>query len=159
MENLRQLLAHCLVWQSWCRSSGDAAAAAESVYLCGPPGPEESAYGSEELRVLRPMAVVLWMPGFRAERIGAVQYRATGNLGLRLEADVPAELADSERDSEIDFLNHLGNLIAEMTGIDQGLGYLVPLAIGVQSVKRSSRKSAGSEGDYFEAVLSVEWGV
>ncbi len=159
MENLRQVVAHCPSWQSWCRAARDAAAAGQSIYLCAPPAPDDNkAFGKDELRLLRPMAVVLWRPGFRSERKALALYRNTGSLGLQIEADVPEQVADDERDSEIDFLNKLGAVIADMAiGVDQGLGYLVPMSIAVESVKRASLKSQASEGDYFEAILSVEW--
>lgn len=168
LQLLRELVAASPSWRVWV-GAADAASALERVHLVGPPPPELGGeYDVEELRDLRPMAVVdLWTPPdqfggepWLAERNATFAYLHGGKLTLDFVADVPAELAADFAQAKLWYLNKIGAVLAEMRDLAGTGDYLSlrRLSLYAGPVRTDTEKVA-TQGDFWRSQFLWEWGI
>ena len=111
-QNLKVSLADCTAFRTWCGASDQAAALAR-IHLEGLPDPPEGqqTYTAEQLRALRPYAIVNTKPagGFSLAlaAFGAHgDYDAAGKLEVQIFQNCPATLDnDPSSDANLQFAN------------------------------------------------------
>lgn len=182
LENMRVLLAHCAAFQAWVNDPGDAAKAKGHVYPVDlpPPTDEDGQYTIDELRLLRPLAVVDTFVAqrgwgeqpWRTDRIADGAYADSGKLMLDFVADVADEHAGNPADCKIAFLNDVGAILAELKQRAGTTDYLTAadIAAGVggfsihrielyQGPRRADETEVQTQGDHWRMQFLVHWGV
>lgn len=162
-ENLKATLAGCARFQTWAKSAGNAALAAQRIYiddLPDAPGDQDS-YTSEQICGLRPFAIIRTEPraGYSQGRIGTEAYVEAGKLHIILEENVEESMADDVALLERTFKNTLGVILREMLELAYQPGYLAIDLITFHGPGRCSENEATGEGDHHFAMFEVSWGV
>ena len=162
MEYLRQSVAASATFQAWAGAI-NAAAAVSHVHIVALPMPSdlEVGYTLEEMQSYRPYVLIGTenRRGFRMDSDSYDGYRPSGALTLWLEADVSESYASWLADPEVDFLNKLGVMLAEMWLLRNTAGYLQVRNIALsEGPYRSEEDVRPMYGDTMAAELRVEWG-
>ena len=149
LNNLRTLLSNCAAFKTLV-GAADAAAALASIHLVAVENPT------------RPFALIAFAERgcwtARKNAGGAGNYfRDEGSLMLLLEQDV-AEGTSTEPDAGLTFANALGDIAADILELAGTGTYLSVTGVRVvQGPQRSHRDAAPKEGDYYQALLQVDW--
>lgn len=151
LSRLRNMLADCPAWRTWC-GAANAAAALEFISIVD----RENASGT--------FAIVDLPDEFESQMEAAGAQNLLydrGSLMLIVQADVPAEYAGRERQDEInaalDFSNNLGAVLGELGDRAGTADFLNIDRIRLMSpgIQRVDRKFKESLGDYHNAALMV----
>jgi len=134
----------------------DAAAAAAAHVFC-------PAIDAEDLPDARPFALVGGLMSAGGHRIGRGALTTGGELLLALEAPVPAEHAGQTTAgyaaAEAWFMALAGDILADiLAATADGTALDVRAFALPEPVTRTDPKAIASEGDYYRAVLTIQWG-
>jgi len=156
LANLRALIAGSASFQDLV-GADDATEAAGRIYCPGFPATE-----AEPVQAARPLAWIDLADQPSFERVGNSAYAASGTIHWALEADVPAAhqgtTAAQLETAHTWFTALLGDIIDEMLALAEGGGYLaVRRATVISPPMRSGGEVAAGEGDFYQAVVEIEW--
>lgn len=157
-EYLRELLAQSLTWQGWCEAEGPEAVK-DHIYKVAVPG------SGAAVRSKRPFALIDQGADWKLEKVagGSKNYfLGSGDLLLMFEAEVPEDLAGNDKhDLAQDwFMNLVGLICDEMMALAGEGSYLAVTRFALQDgPSRSAKKVHHTEGDYFQVLFAVEWGI
>jgi|GEM_PF-2397895 len=157
-EYFRELQAQSATWQGWC-GAADPAEAKDHIYKVAVPG-----LGSE-IANKRPFSLV--DQGSKWDRLKVAggsrnHFEGSGDILWMVEAEIPQELqADDKHDQAQDwFMNRVGKVVDEMLALAGSGSYLCVNRISLaDGPARSAKKVKQTEGVYFQAVFTVEWGI
>lgn len=153
LTNLQTILANCATFQEWV-GADNAEAAKARIYLVAV---DEGSY-------IRPYALVAqgdeWKRELSAGGAGHV-FQPSGNLFLMFEANVSEAYQSDHRDAELEFTNKIGTIIKEMEALAGQSGYLTVNYINYkeEGPSRSSEDERETQGDFYQVILEVGWGV
>lgn len=154
MENLKTLVAACPAFQTWV-DADDATEAAAHVYLVALSAPVAA----------RPFAMAREKEPADHRRPsiagGSHQHFAeAGTLELLFEDAVAAGDADDHEDAELAFMAHVNAVVADMMALAGSGAYLIVRGITiVNGPARVHPDARQSDGDYYQVLLDVAWGV
>lgn len=163
LENMRSLLAVSATFQTL-RNAANATDAKVGIHLVSLPEPVDGhVYTLEELQAYRPFALIDFPDdgeSFNSSRIAETAYQDSGRLVMMLEAEVPDALAKRPADAKIWFLNQVGAILTEMMAYSGDAGYLTVHTFRIlRGPERSRDDVLSAEGDFFQVLLEIEWGV
>lgn len=165
----------CPSWQAWVGVNAlptiDRMPAARlRTHLFGLPMPSapDKGYTRDELEVLRPACVLTHLPpafltrtgvGYRRRRTALEHFIEGGIVYAHVIADV-SEAIDDDALALLDFTNGLGLLIDDMLEQSEipGSAYLQDVSVVVEP-NRVPFVQVGTQGDFINAMLKVEWGL
>ncbi len=161
---LRVTLADCATFRTWVDATGVAAQqqARDRIYDEGlPPPPLGVVYELEDIQNLRPHAIITTL-SYRSSHDStgsAFGFVDSGILVLRLEQDVPPDIANDMAEIGRRFTNTIGNIWDELEALAGGAGYLAIEAIDMSEPwGRSAEQDADGMGDFVRAELTITWG-
>lgn len=150
LDAAAELVAQSAAFQAWVGASSQADAR-RRIYLVA-----RSSKGIEKYE--RPYALVMlpenhrWVTGMGAFAIGS-------QITILFEADTNPLYrgSDSHQDAAIDFINAIGQIVQEMTEVNQGSG---PLQFDQIAMDGPIQRSNGKDGDedYFNVLFRVTAG-
>jgi hypothetical protein len=155
LSHFRTLLSNSSNFQSWV-GAADATEALNSIYLVAI---------DEPIASKRPFALVRQtQPGsVRHEAIagGSVQqFLDSGALEVLFEAAVASGNAASHVDAEMAFTNDIGAFFSDMEALAGSGAYLTMTAWNIAAgPARAHPDESESEGDYYQMLIRVEWGI
>ncbi|HEX8914416.1 MAG TPA: hypothetical protein VF796_18860 [Humisphaera sp.] len=159
---VRELIAASATWRAWV-GAASAADAAMSVYPVGlPPPPGRASFSREDLRELRPFAVV--NVGGRGEqfafrRAALGQFVPGGTVLVGFEDEVLVEDGRNFADHTYEFLNRVGAVVAEALEAGEGGGFPVIQAARVSSPYRAKPEEVAARGDYLACGVAFDFGL
>jgi len=160
-ETMLAMLAQSATFEAWVGAAGNAAAAAKRIYSRGLPPPANGRrYTLEEWAGLRPFCIVA-LPDrepYTALRGPGLAWGDKGRLELYFEAAIDADNAGNPATAEAVLTDVLGGIVLDLQALTTARTYLDLIEIDLAlRPTRCTEKDAGSEGDHFFAVLSVNW--
>lgn len=123
----------------------------------------KEAYSPDELRAIRPFAMIFSEPrrGYRLQGVGAMTASVeAGTLQIHFEKDIPASLLKTPGDVNRQWDNDLGQIARELMDL-KGLaagGMLLIDTIDVFGPFFSDESQAAGQGDFCYALMTVSWG-
>lgn len=163
-NNLRVSLADCATFRTWVGAEGDDSQqqARDRIHDEGLPEPPLGVtFGLADLQALRPHAVISTL-GLHSEHgsTGSVfGFDDSGILVLRLEQDVPQDIAHDMAEIGRRFTNTIGAIWDELKALSGGGGYLAIESIDMpEPWGRSAEQDAESMGDFVRVELTITWG-
>lgn len=154
LETLRRMVAASATFQSW-TSSANATEAKTHVHLVA----------ITDASAARPFAIVRYAEDADhredASAWGATQlFIDQGSIELGFEADVADGDADSHEDAELAFVNDIGQIMEDVNDIAGTDDYLILRGWEVvRGPARAHPSEEHSEGDYYQILLTVEYGL
>lgn len=153
MLNLRDLVAATSSFQEWV-GAGDPEEAKENLYVTAyePPMNEE-----EHPQFVRPFGLICRTENDKDEKIAVDENTVGGDLELRFEDNIPEAYKDNPKNAELEFLNHVEAVLAEMWQLSKLAGYLVMNSVDcIEGPTQIQYES----GKYNNAIrLQVNWGL
>lgn len=161
-EYLRATLADVTAFRTWVGADTQALALARIHTTDLPPPETRNTYSREELEALRPYAIV-HTSGYRTDftAIGSHhEYIDSGTLILRLQENVPVEIAGNDPEISERWENTLGQIIDGLWGLaGSAAGYSRITAIRMpESYIRAHKTLHATQGDFVVVDLEVDWG-
>ncbi len=162
-NHLRVSLADCATFRAWVGATGDDAQqqARDRIHDEGLPEPPLGVvYSLEEIQALRPHAIISTL-SFRSEHDSSGSgfgFAHSGILVLRLEQDVPTDIANDMAEIGRRFTNLVGAIWDELEALSGGGGYLAIESIDMgEPFGRSAEQDAESIGDFVRVELTITW--
>jgi len=161
---LRTTLGDCATWRTWVGASGASAQAQARARIHDealPPPANGDQYGRDELRALRPYALI------GTNRFGSISTAASsslehddsGELTLRLVWEIPDNIIDDHAAISREFLNGVGQIWDELLALAGQAGYLAISQIDMpEPWQRNEQDAAETEGNEATVDLVVGWG-
>lgn len=168
LDNLRNLVAASATFQAWTQTANATLAKAFTYPIDLPAQEGQTDFTAAQLAEMRPLAIVdlFRLPGrsgleaYSSDRTAEGAFTDSGKLLLSFEADVPEEYSNSPADAEMDFLNKVGGILADMEALGGQDGYLsvhnFEILIGPW---RGDQTKIASQGDFFKMILLVSVGI
>ncbi len=153
MLNLRDLVAATSSFQEWAGAE-DSEEAKGNLHVTAyePPMDEQ-----ENPQFVRPFGLVCRTENDKDENIAVGENTVGGDLELRFEDDIPAEYKDNPENAELEFLNRVEAVLAEMWQLSRQPGYFAMNS--VDCIEGPTQIEYGS-GKYNNAIrLQVNWGL
>ncbi len=139
--------------------------ALKRIHHCGLPRPaDRQSYTVEELEALRPFAILFTNPeaGYTKSADAITEsfdYADSGRILIDLEVDVPAEIAPDDGEVMSRAENVIGQILDDLAGLCGKDGYLAAVTLAlVEGPYRSPLEEGEAQGDYWSALLSLDWG-
>lgn len=155
VENLRTLIASSATFQTLVGVEGypDPTASAKAhIYV---PAIETAAV----VKAARPFALIGQGDIFEMTRTSATNFRPSGSLIFLLEDDVAAGDADDAEAAEKAFCKTVGDIFTDILTLSNDGAYLAVTGIRqLEGPLRADKKIRQNEGDFYQAVYSIEWG-
>lgn len=148
VENLRTLIASSTTFQTLV---GEATAAAAKAHIHVPAIETAAA-----VKAARPFALIGQGERFDLERTSATNFRPSGSLIFLLEDDVAAGTAEAVEKA---FCKTIGDIFTDILTLSNDGAYLAVTGIRqIEGPMRADKKTRQAEGDFYQAVYSIEWG-
>jgi hypothetical protein len=138
---------------TWPTEADDAVTDGSAVWTA------RTVYGTPDntaIRLARPFAAVGLDEALELNQRGYMGYMVTGSLVVMFQAEVPAAYRSSFGNAGLWFLNKIGAIQREMQQGDRTI--LDAQSIDLRDFYRVRQPQQTTEGDYFEAVMSVSVG-
>lgn len=157
-EHLAWMLANCATFRT-ITGAATPTAALEHIYhqALPPPAGGAAKYTAAEQDSYRPFGLI-GTEDYEFESIATGttdDFSDGGTLKLALERTAVAGASDSDNDME--WLNIVGAIVAEMAALAGEAGYLKIVAGKLEGHARAHEKEVPTEGDYQVAVLTLKW--
>ncbi|MCG8407560.1 MAG: hypothetical protein MI923_20375 [Phycisphaerales bacterium] len=161
-ERLRQMVANCPTFQTW-TGAETVEQALSRVYHLDLPEPENGvAYNLQQLKKLRPFAVVATDPdaGYTETLAGRSTWVDGGELFVGFEQDVPNEIETDLPEIFIRFTNTMGSIIDDLKKLIQDN---VDFRLDIRKITfwgpdESKKKERAKKGHYVTGTFVIEWG-
>lgn len=163
-QHLKVMLADSTAFRSWV-GAADQDQALSRIYLEALPLGDRQSYDLEELRALRPHAIVWTEPqnGFALRRVSVDDgygFHESGVIRVWLEQDVGSAMTGLPGSVDLSFKNSVGLILDDLAALAGGAGYLDVTEISVlNGPMRSHPDDYDTIGDLIGIELSVSWGV
>ena len=155
VENLRSLIAASTTFQTLVGVQEDVDPTAEAKAHIYVPSIETAS----AVKAARPFALIGQGDRFDMERTSVTNFRPSGSLIFMLEIDVDEDDADDAEDAEKAFCKTLGDIFTDILTLSNDGNYLAVTAIRqLSGPMRADKKMRQDEGDFYQAVYSIEWG-
>lgn len=173
LANLRSIISQSATWQAWTGNTGNAAAAANSLYLIGvmPPSvldgtPDNQGYAPADWNKLRPFSVINYAArdGYDARQDGegftGMSFVESARILFSFEDTIDPANAENYSDQVIGFLENVGGVIDDLkaaTGVDGNINFHTIKMEGIP--RRADQTEVATRGDYLMVIFSVEAGI
>jgi hypothetical protein len=161
-DTLATVLAACPTFQSW-TASGNAAAAARRIYhdaLPPPEDPDTGEYTRDELRALRPYAIVAMeeQQGFTRTKAAVGTWSESGQLALFLIQDLPLQYARDFSAAERAWKTTIGKILDELCDGADSIGLDLAEVRVQEGPYRNDPESHAAQGEVQGVEIAVRWG-
>jgi len=110
----------------------------------------------------RPLAVIGQGEKWELAKIAEVAFQTSGSLLILFEDNTNSTYLDPayNADAELDFMNKVGNCCKDMAVLAGTSGYLSALSFSLMDgPRRTDENERKTEGDLYQAVIRVEYGI